>query len=287
MDKKFPKKPELKNYLNIHEFLRDTYNFRKLMDQNFSYEVWSEELDINHKSFLRQVVLGRRSITELTAKTICNRMNFSNSDKDYFMLMVQYAKTRSSELRNVYEKKLRDLLESKYQQSEVSQYREFLSDSKLPLLLTLISFTDIDKSLSGLTKILRYPESEIYESLRTLERLELVEKVIGPHQQEVWNGKINSHKVSDNIGDQAILNYHSQCLKEAIAAQGLPIDERRYRSLMMPLNAEEFAEFLKDLDQFAKATLLKFDKKQLDDRKLFRFNLNLHSVSEGNMGLND
>lgn len=270
-------KPELRTYLDIHQYLEDLYRFRKQTETNFSYESWAQELDIKNRSYLRQIVIGRRSITESTIKILCQRLNFQGVDREYFNLLVLYSKSRNQEQRNLYGRKLMQLLKTDYEQAEIQNYFEFVSNPLYPKLLTLLSFKDIDSSAQGLALLLKKPLIELEAALETLQRLKLIQK---GGDDSRWNTTHQAFKVPDHIGSVALSEYHRQSLHEAIEANKLPQEQRRYKSLLLPLSAAEFSEFLEDLQIFVKQTLNKFDTEALKKRRLHQVNFNIYAVTE-------
>ncbi|MFM6930506.1 MAG: TIGR02147 family protein [Bdellovibrio sp.] len=271
------KKPDLKTYLNVHQYLGDLYKYRKATEEYFSYETWSQELDIKNRSFLRQIVIGKRSLTSETTKLLCDRMGFYGIDREYFQLLVLYSKSSTQEQRNLYGRKLMQLIKTDHEQTEIENYYELISTPLYPKILTLLTFKDIRKDRESIARLLNTEAKEIEAGLGVLDNLKLI--CFNEESQE-WQSTEKSVKVPDQIGDAALLDYHSKSLQEAIAAKSLPKDQRRYKALLLPLNHSEFAEFLEDLQGFVKQSLKKFDTDDLRTRKLHQVNFNIYAVSE-------
>ncbi|MBN21710.1 MAG: hypothetical protein CL678_10525 [Bdellovibrionaceae bacterium] len=56
--------PSVLQYVDVHEFLKDVYQFRKNKELDFSYLTWSKELGFKSRTFLQLVVTGKRKITD-------------------------------------------------------------------------------------------------------------------------------------------------------------------------------------------------------------------------------
>ncbi|WP_291515551.1 TIGR02147 family protein [Bdellovibrio sp. ArHS] len=275
------KKPDLFTYLNINQYLEDFYNYRKQSDRSFSYGSWALELGFTNRSFLRQIVIGRRSLTDKTIQTLCERMNYSAPEKEYFYLLVHYSKSKSAEQRNLYGRKLLQIIKSDHpQRADVQNYLEFLSSPLLPRLQILLSFQNIDKSSETLARMLGTSLHKIESALQLLQKINLAEGQTSTEGVMHWKSLQSSFRVPDKIGDAILLDYHELSLKEAIQAKSLPPAQRRYKSLLVPLSADEFEEFLQDLQVFIQQTLKKFDVDDLRSRRLYQINFNIHSVSE-------
>ncbi|WP_415061831.1 TIGR02147 family protein [Bdellovibrio sp.] len=274
------KTPDLFTYLNVNQYLEDLYAYRKKKDRSFSYEVWAQELEFTNRSFLRQIVIGRRSLTEKTIKIICDKMAFSTAEREYFHLLVLYSKSKTQEQRNLYGRKLLHLIKSDYPQTEVQNYYEFLSTPFLPRLQTLLSFEDIEKSTANLSTLLGATPHKTESALQLLEKIKMAQSEVNTNGLREWKSLQRAFKIPDKMGDDALLGYHELSLKEAIQAQNLPPEQRRYKSLLLPLSPQEFEEFVEELQVFIKQALKRYDVDELHSRRLHQINFNIHAVSE-------
>lgn len=267
-------KPELHNYLDIHDYLKDLYTYRKKSETGFSYESWAQELGFHNRSFLRQVIVGRRSLTEATIQVLCERLNLNSIDREYFHLLVLYSRARSPEQRNLYGRKLRQLIRNGYEQAEVADFQEFISTPLVPQVQMLLSFEDTEKTPQGLARLLGRPHHDVQDALQTLHSIRMAEETDG-----TWVSRQRALKVSDRLGNRALQSFHEQCLLEAARAKELPVADRRYRTLLVSLNEEEKEKFLQELEVFVKQTLSQYDPREFAGRKLFQINVNLHAVA--------
>lgn len=76
------------------------------------------------------------------------------------------------------------------------------------------------------------------------------------------------------------MDFHAQSLTEAIQAQRLPRDQRRYKAMLVPLNSQEFVQFMGELQSFVTETMKKYDTDDLRSRRLHQINFNIYAVSE-------
>lgn len=268
------KKPQLKDYLDVSHYLKDLYGYRKATEEGFSYESWAYEVGFQHRSFLRQVVIGRRSLTEATAKQLGERLFFTAPEQEHFAVLARYSKCRTKEERDLYGQRLLQILKGNYYQTEVEISEEFLGSPLIPRLQVLLSLGDKAHSVAELAKALQVDPLEIEKGLLVLLRLNLAE-LYG----DKYKATVNSFKVPSELGSEVLLEYHKKILQDAIAARNLPPDQRRYKSLLMALSPEEFEIFLSNLNAFTKEQLQKFDNSGTEGRRLFQVNLNLFSVT--------
>lgn len=267
--------PDVKSYLSIHLFLQDYYKYRKASNANFSYESWARELGIKSRSYLRLVVIGKRSLNDEVATLISQKLSLSDKDHEYFSLLILYSQCRSHEQKKLYGKKMMQILKTEMTQYEVENHMEFLSSATWPRLQTLLSFEDIEKTPEALSKLLEEPVQKIESGLQVLKKIEMAD--IDNSNQ--WIAKHRSFKVPEKLGDIALEIYHTHSLQNAIKAQKLPRQQRRFRSIMMALNEDEFKKLLEELQSFVERQLSQFDFSNLKGRRLYQINFNAFPVS--------
>lgn len=265
---------KLFTFLHITHYLQDLYTTRKAQDPNFSYDVWAKELGIKNRSFLRLVVVGKRSLNEELAQKLIHWIQLDAIEEAFFRDLIQYSQSKTQEQKRFFGKKLVGYLKKEVDLAEVESRFDFLSDPDLPSLKTMLSFNDIDKSIDGLASVTGKHAAVVEQNLKKLEVLGLAAKNENSH----WETKDKSFKVKDSFGDLGLQMYHEESLKRAIAARSLSPDCRRYRSLLVPLGKEDYDVFLKDLQEFVAKTLTKFDTDEIKDKQLYQINFNLFPV---------
>lgn len=272
-------KPLLQNYLNIHHYLSDLYQYKKQTIPGFSYEAWAIELGFKDRSFLRQIVIGRRGLTESSILLLQKNLDLPAEQKEHFDLLCHYSKSKSSAQRKIYGRKLMQSLRSEYLQAEIENYYDVVSNHLTPKIQTLLSIVDIQKTAKNLATLLEARAEEVQMALEKLEALQLADKIKTENGIE-WTALERNFKIKDDLGNLALQEYHRQSLQEAIKAQALPIKERRFRSMLLPLSEVEFEIFMSEFNVFAQQVLKKFDADDLIKRKLYQVNFNIHSVSK-------
>ncbi|MCK5023834.1 MAG: TIGR02147 family protein [Candidatus Aenigmarchaeota archaeon] len=56
--------PKISSYLDYRAFLQDLYQYKKATDGDFSFATWAKKANIKSRSFLRLVIVGKRTLTE-------------------------------------------------------------------------------------------------------------------------------------------------------------------------------------------------------------------------------
>lgn len=116
-------------------------------------------------------------------------------------------------------------------------------------------------------------EDETHQAVSKLEELKLIEKTpVG------YRPLKKSFKVPDGFGDIGLEVFYSNNLEAAQTAIQLPKEERRFKSLFLPLNALEFEDFWSHLQTFTNEQLFKFNPDEYADRRLYQVHFNIIPV---------
>jgi uncharacterized protein (TIGR02147 family) len=268
-------KPDIKKYLDIFQYLQDIYQFRKTLNGHFSYAVWSKELGIRNKAYLRLMVIGRRSINEKMMSKMIENIELNKQDTDFFVALLGYSQCKNLAEKKLLASRMMSLVRQDFAQEEVEMHMDFLSDPLLPKLHSLLSFDDIAKSPENLARLLGTEESEIAEALSKLEKFQLIE--MGPQGIRPKNPNF---KVPDKFKDLGLKSFYLNLFDEAKKAMNLPGDLRRFRSLFFAANEEEVKYLTVRLDEIAKDLLSRHDFSELADRRLYQIHFNFFPLSE-------
>ncbi|WII73889.1 TIGR02147 family protein [Bdellovibrio sp. 22V] len=272
-------KPEVKKYLNAIQFLQDVYQFHKENDPQFSYDVWAKELGLNDKSYVRILVLGKRPLNPKILAIFAENLNLPPVEKEYFINLVHYTQSKTQAHKELFGKKLVQILKTELDQLEIESHFDFLSNPLLPRLQVLLSFTDLEQSPKNLAWLLSCFTDEVIAALEKLESLQLIRK-----EGLRYVTLKKSFKVADNFGDIGMNAFYMNSLDEAKKALLLPKEVRRVKSLFLPLTAQEFTEFLSNMQNFVNEQLFKFNPDKYKGRRLYQVHMNIIPVANEEMG---
>lgn len=263
-------KPNIKKYLDASQYLQDHYKFRKESEPGFSYEAWAKELRASDKSYVRLMVIGKRHINVKMTEAFAKNLNLSPDEEIYFSHLVQYTQGKTRAVRDALGKKLIGLLNSDFEQLEIQNHLDFLSDPLLPRLQVLLSFHDVDQSAEHLSRLLKVDVAELVKALDTLARLELVKVEDGRYRPAK-----RSFKIGDHFKDLGLERFYLNNLEASKEAISLPAETRRFKSLFLPLNEEEFVDFWKNLEAFAREQLARYNPDEYQGRRLYQAHFNI------------
>lgn len=262
--------PILFQYLSVTKYLEDLYVFKKKQNPGFSFDSWAADLGFKSRSFIKMIIAGDRNITLQFVDVFSQAMGYTPDQKTFFSLIASYNQCENEDEKKYYQDRLFEIQGQQKDLVEIIHYTEFLSSKNLPQLLVLLSFTDIDRSAVGLSLFLEMPIEQIQNDLVALEKMQLVKQ-----ENEIWVPTKKSFKIPKNAGNPALVSYHNNSLTEAMAAQSLPAQLRRYRSILLPLSKTDYENLLQDIESLISKAVAKYDSDTLGDKKLYKMNINL------------
>ena len=272
-------KPVVFEYLDATYFLSDYYKYRKSLSKKFSYEIWADELSIPSRSFLRLVVLGKKKISDNYIIKLSDHLFSDKNQRDYFFHLVKYTQKTSSQERQIHSQKMISLIKSQRKELIVKNPSEFLSSPNLPRLLVLLTFKDIHPVVSTYARLMSLPPEQIERYLRVLERNQLARSEIIDGETH-WFCISEFFSVPDEAGSEFLIHFHRASLQEAMAAFNQPKTQRRYESLILPLNTTEYNQFNEDFANFLSEQRTKFSANHLVGRGLYQMNYNIYLTTD-------
>lgn len=272
-------KPSVFEYLDLNAFLQSYYNFRKQMDSEFSYESWANELGVKNKSFLRLAIVGKKKISQMLMTALSEKIFESKNEQEYFYYLVKYAYAPTQKDKTDFSNKLIRLIKGNSKEEVIEATAELLSSPWFMRMLTLLTFKDITPTVATFSKLIDKPAAEVEHLLLKLQELKLAYSVQVDGQTH-WLCSGKAFKVPDQIGSEAIIQYHKASLDDAINAFNRPKDQRRYRSLLLPMSEEQMKEFYTLMDEFANEQKIRFNSESLKGKNLFQANFNIHRITE-------
>lgn len=272
-------KPAIFDFLDAFQFLRAYYSFRKNSGSSFSYEIWAHELNLKSRSSLRMILYGQRKISPDFCVSFLRNAGLNEQEEEYFYTLVRYSQSATPSEKQMYGTKLVQILKSVMARSEINNHVDFVAKPLYVRLLTMLGFNDIEATAENLAALLDEELPVIDEALDKLAEMELA-AIDTSTGKPLWKTTHNLFRVPDNIGSVPLMRFHEQSLLESIQAFHKPKEERRYRSLLLPLSQQELTEFYELMNTFASEQLARFQANEYRGRKLYQVNLNVHSVAK-------
>lgn len=106
------KSPSIYEYFDVILYLQAYYNYRKSLDDKFSYKVWSSELNYNSKSFLRLILAGKKRLPSKLAESIALKNIAQLEQREYFRCLVGYSRSASATEKEIFGQRMIQILKN-------------------------------------------------------------------------------------------------------------------------------------------------------------------------------
>lgn len=272
--------PNIYEYVDIKNFLDDYYQHLKAAQKVSSLSRWSVELGFDNRDYLRLIITGKRNISEHSLELFLKWFPFSKEEKEQFRVLVMYTQSKSSENRTHYGKLLMNKLKIQQTMHDVLDPDTYLSSPNIPKIRVLLTLEDLKLTPEYIASMLNLDEVEVRYCLETLRKMGLAQETIYSDADPtiVWRSRELFH-VKDRPSNEAMKKLTRKSLEEALVSTQLQEDIRKYLHLIVPLNRDQYLEFVKETDNFIKQSLAKYGLDQGHNTKLYQMTIALFPIS--------
>ena len=268
--------PKLREFVDYRDFLRAWYTFKKEENPLFSYAVWASKAGFKSRSFLRLVILGKRTLGVDSIPLVIKSLNLCGTETLYFTNLVHFAHSNTIESRDYYFNEIVKL--SKGTTNIVKDTYRFLSHLKTARVHLLINLKNLVGSIESISSLLEISHTETKD---TLENLELLGLAVLDNVHNTWHGTKKELKIPSELGNMALQSFHTHSLKEAQMAIQLDPSTRHYGSVLMFLDNQTYADMKMELERFSDYLARKYHTASDNlTSKIYQINLNLIPASK-------
>ncbi|MCO4792265.1 MAG: DUF4423 domain-containing protein [Bacteriovoracaceae bacterium] len=264
------KQPDIQEYKNYRDFLKDFAQFKKFSNPYWSYGSWAKDLGLNGASTLSMILKGKRHPSKKLADTFCNYFKFNEPDKNYFHELIKIQKqTKDDPTLTVLLLEQKGLEENKEEKPlffdwrafairELTQMDEFDEDPKW-ISTKLGGKLSPDESKEIVQKLVEYGALERSPS----GRLRATSQVIQP---------------SDGFTRSQARTFHHEVTGLTQDAFELPINQRAFHSSTLSMKKEKIDEAKKLIREFQ----INFSKLMEDNPgdEVYQFNMQFFPLTK-------
>lgn len=275
-------RPRAQDYLDAKQYLRDVYEWRKNSIAGFSFAAWADELGFKSRSFVRMILMGKRSITAAAIPLFIQGMEMDRAEADYFEKLVNFNQAPNVEAREHYARQLERHTRQNSTRSLVQDHYAFVSSQHGPRLLALLELKDCTRTAESLAQLLGLRVAEVRNLLDLLLRLGMAKREPNTNDEATdhWSATTPGFEIKNSYGDTALQTFHRKSLEEASSAINLPVNTRHFQSMIVPVSEEEYQIILQETYKFYESLFARFNSENGDGRRLYQINLNLIPVSK-------
>jgi uncharacterized protein (TIGR02147 family) len=271
--------PEVCDYLDYREYLRDYYEARKAIKSDYSYRVFTMRGDLKSPSHLKMIIDGKRNLTGKTVPKYIKALGLtSKKEKNYFELLVNYSQEKDMDQKKSFFHKLMEEKKKKGLTLMENAQFQFIANWHNVVIYVLLDVADFDGPNEQLLRLLKgdVTMKMAKESFVVLQTLGLIEK----NAKGFWKQSKGALSTSEDIKDIAFYEYHSSMIKLGLTSlRNDPIVERELNGVTLPIKKEKLPELKEKIRQFRKE-INEYTSSMEDCTQVYQMNIQLFPLTE-------
>ncbi len=265
------------SYLDYRKLLKEAYENKKTLDNNFNYRILAKEAGYTSAGFFSNILNGKRNISENMAKKLCRVFGFNTKEANYFQLLVKADQSKSPYQRKIFFDQALLLSHSSLGVKQVGshQFYEKWYYSAVREAITTIPFTGDYKVLAKSLHPAIKPK-EAKQSIELLLELGMIEQA--PDGQYIQTNPYISS--GDKITSANLSQFHKQTAQLAEnAIDDIPRELRNISTLTLGLSSSGYEEIITKMRTFRKE-LLEVAKKEQGKDRVYHLNFHVFPMSK-------
>lgn len=257
--------PNVFEFNNYREYLRQYYDFHKEKSATFSYRSFARRAGLNTSDYLKKVIDGKRPITEKKLAPFLRGLKLKGDKAKYFKLMVALEREENPAEQSIILNKMKRLKRAQLKSELDQTHYTLFSHWHAIAIRELVLLPDFEPTPEYVVKKLRrkITRAQAESVLQKLIELGYIQHIDGKWQQS--EPMITS---SDGIVSEAICHVHREMLEitiDSIAKD--PIESRSNNALVAAVSKEKLPQLKEKLITFRKElnAFLTEEESQADD----------------------
>ncbi len=266
------KSPDNKRILGFRQFLVDELQKRQKRNSSYSMNAFARDIGLT-SSRLSEILNSKVGMSEARAKQIAERLLLPESEKNYFIDLVQSEHGRSSMAKKAAQARLHE----RFVGARKIEREEFflISDWHNLALLELLNVKGVRHSVEEFARRLGLQEEVVRQTLERLLRLGYIVE-----EGARWVPSEPDTTTDADIPSKAIQKYHQQILGKAQEALQMDaVEDRDFSSLIFAMNKKQIA-YAKDRIRSFRRSLVKELEEMTDKDSVYCLALQFFSVVE-------
>jgi uncharacterized protein (TIGR02147 family) len=266
-------------YTDYRKFLSDYYDTKKKESAAFSFQNFSRRAGFTSKSFVFNVIRGRKNISRSSALSLAQAIGLKKNETAYFEALVSFNQAASFKERDFFFEKLNSIRPPAGQDSEGRRLRkdqyEYFSKWYHAALIDIVP---VKKDYALIGRMLYPPVStrQVRDSVRLLDRLGLIRR----RPDGSWKVCDKILTTGPEVRSHAVHHFHLATMELAAKAlRELPRNNRNISGLTLGISKEAYEETLKEILE-CQDRILAIAKEDRKPEGVYQLNFHLFPLSK-------
>jgi len=270
--------PVVFKFLDYKEYLKQYFESKKSTNRNYSYKIFARISGIGSDSLIKQVMTGRRNLTDVNAQKAAEACGLNKKEADYFCSLVAWNQCKDTKVK---EKFWNELLK-RAPNGEIcyldESHTQIVVKWYLLALLEMVRLKDFRPECNWVSRRFRnkLTVEEIKEGFRILRQLGLLEK---KKNKYVLTNKNVAYE--SEIPSPLIQAYHAKVIPMGAKAVFSPkVGEKEFGSVSMGIRKEDLKKYKELIIEFQER-LLEFSGSSEDVDEVYQMNIQFFPLTSG------
>lgn len=269
--------PNIFEYTNFREYLKDCFKEAKKDNPNFSHRYLAQNLGLSTPNLILLIIQGKRNLTRSILFKLSKFLKHSKKEAQYFENMVSFLQAKTHDEKNLYFKRMIELRHNlKLKKIDEQQY-EYYSNWYNLAIRELVTYPDFNGDFKALAKKLSPTITPIQakQSVDLLLKLGLIKK----------NGKRYIQKdpiisTGPEINSLGVVNFHRKmALLAAESYDRHTKKERTITSCTVNMSEDRFQDLKREIADFRRRALTLAGDAD-NSTRVFQLNIQLFPLSK-------
>jgi uncharacterized protein (TIGR02147 family) len=267
-------------YADYRQFLKDYYNEQKKRFAHFSYRYFCIKSGISSPGLFKEIVEGKRNLTERTMDAFIKGLGFSDLDASYFRALVHFNQTDNKQEKTFIGEQLKGFRRKIKQQPVPVDLYEYYSTWYNPVLRELACIIDWKDDYQFLADTLDPPikKNEAKKAVSFLLNNGFIRKTEDGHYIQT-NPALTT---GSEVVSQAIRSFNEKLAKKGFEAiQAHPPTDRDIRTVITGVSRKSYLLVKEEMREFISRVIRIVDDDKESDR-VYSLNLQFFPLSKKN-----
>jgi uncharacterized protein (TIGR02147 family) len=252
-------------YTDYRKFLNDYYNVQKKLHPYFSYRYFCQKSNISSPGLFKEIVAGKRNLTDRTMASFIKGMGLTENDASYFRTLVRFNQTENEQEKIQALDRLRGLRRKVKQEIVPLDLYEYYTTWYFPVIRELACVLDWNSDYNLLSRSITPPikKSEAKNAIDFL----LAKGFLKVNSHGRFHQTHPAITTGSEVSSLAIRAFNEIMAKRGVeAVRQIPPSQRDIRTVIAGVSPKSYSLIKNEIREFVSRVVRLVDDDKASDR---------------------
>ncbi|MDP7320558.1 MAG: TIGR02147 family protein [Bacteriovoracaceae bacterium] len=233
--------PQIIDYLDYREYLKDKFSFISSLDKKYSIRWLAKKAGINSPQLISMVLNGTRKLSKEMASSLAYALDLSDDEEEYLLLLIDLQDSKIGDHKEEILQRIRSQFHGGLFKNLNRDDVKYLSKWYYPVIRESVGLPQ-EKNIA---KLLGLKNSELQEAYNFLIKLGLLKKTnnkLEKDDQSLW--------FKDNLSPMAMMKFHLEMISRSLDELKIKKPEQHFETLTVSIPKKNIPELKKKIHKF-------------------------------------